>query len=192
MKINRFKFLVTGSIFIALLVFSIQTGSAANYIGLLYHKSNVITQRANTTLKTFSSYANQFSIGYPANWTKLTLEGFAFAALDESTSNNLTILVLNNENMSLEEVTQINLAETKRNIPNLEVLEESSGVISDKPYTLTETKFYNPTIPGMQYTALYCFVENRNAYIVTFATEYSAKQNLKILMNEIIKTIKFN
>ncbi len=166
-----------------------KTHNTAEEIGRLFSYS--YSKQNASNFRIYTNSRKRFSIEYPNAWTEFSMQGLAFAAINERTDENMNIVVIDNVNISLERVTESNLTELKQNIRNLDILNETSGVINGRRFTLTESKFFNPSIPGNQYTAIYCFVENRKAYIITFATKYESKQNLKALMNDIIKTIKF-
>lgn len=143
----------------------------------------------NENFKYHTSRAHQFTVGYPKHWKEVSFQGVYFAAMDERTNFNFNIVVMPNERRSLEAVTKGNQDELKRNLRGLEIINESSGEINGNNYTNTISKVYNPSISGMQYINTYCFVENRNAYIVTFGSTYEQRKSFLPKIKEIINTL---
>jgi len=144
----------------------------------------------NENFKYHTSQTHQFTVGYPKHWKEVSFQGVYFAAMDERTNFNFNIVVMPNERRSLEAVTKGNQDELKRNLRGLEIVSESSGEINGNNYTNTISKFYNPSISGMQYINTYCFIENRKAYIVTFGSTYEQRKSFLPTIKEIINTLE--
>ncbi len=145
-----------------------------------------------TSIDNFDYYNNRnhkITIGYPKTWSQVNSPGTIFAAVDERTARSINLVITEPEHRSLQNVTTANQRELKRNIPRVQKIQEDSGDIKNINYTVTEYRFYNPSISGNMFLAIYCFVENRKAYIITFSSLYDDRHLLKKEIGEIINTV---
>jgi len=159
-------------------------------IGFFSLNFSPVANAQNENFDSFSSRLHRIKIGYPKSWSIVDFPGTTFAAVDDQTGKNINIIIIEAGNRSLQNVTQLNLEELKNNFPGLEVIEEKTGVINGANFTKTETKFYNPVIPGMQMGVNYCFVENNKAYIVSFGSTIEHREGFSKEIDAIVESIE--
>ena len=105
---------------------------------LLHPNSQALAQEQ------FLTYENPelgISIQYPSNWEKLVnLDKFVtFTAPPETDTRiypaalGLKVQELSSKNISLQEITKVQMSNLKKSNPNLNVLESTSSTIADKP-----------------------------------------------------------
>ncbi len=163
--------------------------SAMTCFFLLNTKDSYCIYQQKDGFDYYNNRTHRITIGYPQTWNKVNSPGTIFAAVNETSDRSVNIVIVEPERRSLKDITSANQRELKRNIPSIQQMQEKSGNINGINYTVTEYRLYNPSLSGNMFLAIYCFVENRKAYIVTFSSEYNDRHKFKSEMEDMISTL---
>ena len=118
------------------LIFSVFV--ATIFVSLLFSNSQAFAQEQ---FLTYEDITTGISIQFPSNWEKsVNLDNFVtFRAPPETDSRvypaalGLKIQELTSQNVSLQEITKVQMSELKKSNPNLELSESTSTTLAGKP-----------------------------------------------------------
>ena len=118
------------------LIFSVFV--ATIFVSLLFSNSQAFAQEQ---FLTYEDITTGISIQFPSNWEKsVNLDNFVtFRAPPETDSRvypaalGLKIQELTSQNVSLQEITKVQMSEIKKSNPNLELSESTSTTLAGKP-----------------------------------------------------------